>query len=224
MTIQRWRLTFSRTAETANLQPRELTAAWAALIGSIAGDSAERPRLVHAAPLPIGMTADRELSDLLLPQRFTIGTLRDLLRRGMPAGHDLRGLHDVWVGEPSLPSLVVAGDYTVTVAGVDERQRSRVDLEAAVAELLKAPTVSRTRTKGDRTVTDDQRPLILDVRATGSDRLWMRLRIDAILGTGRPEEVVQALGEILGTPLDAQARHRERLWLRDEPGLAPDAI
>src|SRR5437867_4477287 len=196
MTIQRWRLTFARAAETANLPQRELSAAWAALIGSIAGDSVERPRVVHGAPLPVGMTAGHELSDLLLPERWTIGALRDVLRRGMPAGHDLRDLYDVWLGEPSLPSLVVAGDYAVTVAGAEGRQGSTA-LEAGVMELLNAPTVSRTRTKGHRTVIDDQRPLIMDVRAGGSDRLWMRLRIDPVLGTGRPEAVIEALAGIV---------------------------
>jgi hypothetical protein len=44
----------------------------------------------------------------------------------------------------------------------------------------------------------------------------MRLRFDPAAGTGRPEEVVQALAALAGRPLTATRRHRERLWLKGD--------
>jgi hypothetical protein len=166
------------------------------------------------------MTADRELIDVLLTERWTIGPLRNALAGRLPAGHRLVDLHDVWVGEPSLPSLIVAGDYwarispDATAETVDHAQIGRV-----LVSLLAADEVPRTRTKGDRTIVDNLRPLLVDLRAVDAGCLWMRLRIDNALGTGRPDDVVEALATRLGTTLTVQARHRERLWLRDELAL-----
>src|SRR5262245_23711291 len=119
MVVQRWRLTWARTAEAADRAPRELAEAWHRVVDALStrmsgGEAAERPRLIHAAPLPIGMTASAELSDLLLAERWTIAGLRPLLGAALPAGHRLIGLHDVWLGEPSLPGVVLAADYRVT--------------------------------------------------------------------------------------------------------------
>jgi len=224
MPVQRWRLTFARTASAADLTPREQTAAWGAVVAAILADGAargtgpgsvsaapgDRARFIAAAPLPAGMSADRELTDLLLPSRWRLPDLRERLETALPAGHQLVDLHDVWVGEPSLPSQLVAGDYLVTLAG------PAVSLEPSVNELLRAKWVPRHRQKGDSMVTDDQRPLIVDVRVAAPDCLWMRLRFDPALGTGRPEDVVRALGEMANVDLQPTCRHRERLWLRDE--------
>lgn len=48
--------------------------------------------------------------------------------------------------------------------------------------------------------------------------LWMRLRHHPELGTGRPEEVLAALGERLGRDVQVRAMSRERLWLAGELG------
>ena len=51
---------------------------------------------------------------------------------------------------------------------------------------------------------------------TGPDII--RTRFDPVLGTGRPEEVVAALGERIEAPLVVGSSVRERLILADEPG------
>ena len=50
----------------------------------------------------------------------------------------------------------------------------------------------------------------VDVRA--------RTRFDPVRGTGRPEEVVAALGDLAGSPLHVASIVRERLILADELG------
>jgi hypothetical protein len=223
MHVQRWRLTFARASSAADLAPREQAAAWDATLAAAAGDAtgagpADRPRFVPAAPLSTGMSADRELTDLLLARRLRMPDLRETLVDTLPDGHRLVDLHDVWVGEPSLPSQLVAGDYLVGLDG------PTTGLDGTVAALLRASSVPRRRQKGDSVVTDDQRPLIIDVRVVAPDCLWMRLRFDPVLGTGRPEDVIHALGELAGTDLAPVRRHRERLWLRDELAVHGDEL
>jgi hypothetical protein len=65
----------------------------------------------------------------------------------------------------------------------------------------------------------DLRPLVIDVglRDGGPPvTLAIRTRIHPELGTGRPEEVVDALGEMIGAPLAVGRTVRERLVLLDE--------
>ncbi len=219
MPAQRWRLTYARGADTPDLQQREQQAAWAAAIeaAGLRGDAAKGPKLVPAAPIASGLTADAELADLFLPLRWRSVDVRERLGEAMPAGLKLIGLHDVWLGEPSLPGMVTAGDYRVDLAPDEAGAIASDDvLEVGVRAVLASPSIERVRARADRPAVGDLRPLILDVRVLGDGRLWMRLRIDPTLGIGRPEEVVAAIGTSVGRLLATGARHRERLWLRGE--------
>jgi hypothetical protein len=77
----------------------------------------------------------------------------------------------------------------------------------------------RERTKGTSLVAYDLRPLLDDIRVL-DDRppttVRARTRFDPVRGTGRPEEVVAALGDRLGAPLAVSSIVRERLILADE--------
>jgi hypothetical protein len=219
MPVQRWRLNFSRTANAGDSNQREQLAAWdSALEAAGLRDpaAAEVPKLIIAAPIPAGLTADLELADLFLPRRSTAADLRTRLRENMPAGHLLGGLHDVWLGEPALPGLVVAGDYRVEITSPAGPEGAPIDVAGAVATFLAMLTIDRTKTRADRPRSGNLRPLVMDIRCVTDARLWMRLRFDPILGTGRPEEIVQAIGMLAGQPLIAAQRHRERLWLKGE--------
>jgi hypothetical protein len=78
----------------------------------------------------------------------------------------------------------------------------------------------RARAGGDRAY--DLRPLLGDVTVepdgSGGAALAMTTRIDPALGTGRPDDVLAALGERIGRPLEADAIVRERLVLADPRG------
>jgi hypothetical protein len=211
MPIQRFRLTYARGPDAPPLNQRDQQAAWAdalqaAGLSGMGGD--EAARLTPAAPIPIGLTGDAELADLFLPVRRTAADLRALLVAAMPTGHRLVDLHDVWLGEPALPAVVVGADYRVTVA-VDDRPVDQAALAAGVAALLATTTIARPRG-------GNLRPLIEDVRVRSGGVLAMQLRIDPSAGSGRPEEVVAALATLTGLPLELVARHRERLRLRGD--------
>jgi hypothetical protein len=225
---QRWRITFARRPDAPELPPKDQLAAWeASLVVSglpLAGveSNPERPRLVFGAPLPAGVPAEADLVDCFLLERRPIAEVRARLAGSLPAGHALVGLHDVWLGEPSLAGSVIAADYRVELAS---GAPDRTSLAAAAVSLLAAPQVLRTRAKGERAVEYDLRPLVAGVEVGESDAarpptLRIRTRFHAERGVGRPEEVVGALGDLAGAVLLIAAMTRERLWLAEDAGPA----
>jgi hypothetical protein len=239
---QRWRLTIARGGGALGLQHRDVTPVWESLLARVAAaagadafrrgadepgapaDEREsgRPRVVFAAPLPTGLTASAELVDLVLPVgRLPRARLRAIVEPHLPADHVLLDAVDVWIGEQSLPSLVTAAAYTVDVAapqgvGLDT-------IEAATEALLARRTVPRPGRDPARAPAD-LRPLIgslvvepypvSDAGPAAIARLRMVLRIDPALGSGRPEEVVEALGRN-GPALEIVGAHRDGFELRD---------
>lgn len=196
---------------------------WGAILATaglpLAGDGGSRGRVVPAAPLPLGIAGEREIVDVILAERLPVAVVRDAVRAALPAGWSLVDLHDVWLGAPAAPAVVVAAEYRVIVAGPP-----RLALEVAARELLVAAALPRERRREKRTTAYDLRPLLLalEVRAGGSAgvTLWMRLR-HGPEAAGRPEEVVAALGEPpappLDTPPDILAIVREQLVVADDP-------
>ena len=247
MTAQRWRLVLARSADAPDLGPRELLAAWATALeeaGLRDATAVEPSRLVPGAPVPVGLTGDAELADLFMPERRTAADVRARLHDHLPAGYRLVDLHDVWPGEPPLPGLVVAGDYRVDVAARVEAASeagstsdSPADggasaslaapdpaaLRDAVATFLASARIERVRSRPERAGAANLRPLVADIRVVSDHELWMRLRFDSALGTGRPDEVVTALGSLAGQMFVAVRRHRERLWLKGEEPAPPPA-
>jgi hypothetical protein len=94
-------------------------------------------------------------------------------------------------------------------------------MAVAARGLLQARGLPRVRPKGDGSVAYDLRPLLADVSVDGSGGppvVRVRTRIHPELGTGRPEEVIAALGDQLGRPVEVEAIVRERLILADDGG------
>ncbi len=230
---QRWRLFVRRGEAARELAHRDIEALWADGLASagvpvaMTEGARPRPRISFAAPVPVGLTAEREPIDLFLAERLTIADLRDRLLSALPPGHELVELHDVWTGEPSIAGRVIAADYQARVIGLEP-----AELREAMSRLLGAPRLERPSRKGEAGRTYDLRPLIMGLEArpgprpcpvpeaaTGSGPvalLWMRLRHHQEVGTGRPEEVLAALSERLGRELRVRAMSRERVWLAGE--------
>jgi len=225
--VQRWRLTLHRSADAPDLPQRDLQAAWQDGLAAAVRSSAdiEPPRFVPAAPIPAGLTSDGERADVFLAERMTLPQARARFASALPTGYALVDLHDVWLGESPLPGQVEAADYRVELAPVAPgRPPSDDDMDTAIEALLATETLERLRTKPGVSAAGNLRPLILAVRRGDPGWLWMRLRFDPVLGTGRPEEVVAALGRLMGCELSTLRRHRERLWLRGEPRDDPAAV
>jgi radical SAM-linked protein len=254
---QRWRIVFGRDEEARYLSHLDAVRLWerafrrgAIPIASSAGFS-PRPKLVFGAPLPLGMLAEHELADLFLSERLTRADLRARLAEVMPRGYRLIDLADEWVGAPALATQLAAADYRLTLLGAAADR-----LGGAAERLLDAESLPRERRREKKVTRYDLRPLLLELKVSPADDgdggkaalAWMRLRHSQERGSGRPEEVVAALAEVLGmamvpagpapeeesgpgeeTPpaaaageggaLEIAAPVRERLWLAEELGL-----
>lgn len=193
----------------------------------IAGIDAEppRPRVTLGAPLPSGVPGEHELVDLHLTRRETAWRVREVVRGALEEEDTLVDCHDVWLGEAPLPGRITGAAYRLDVQAEpgDPSLVTRL-LEAATA-MLDAPTLPRSRRKGETTVAYDLRTFLVDVTvdAGPGDAATVRcvLRHDPEKGVGRPEEVLGELEDRVGLTLHASGLARERLLLADE--LAPRA-
>ena len=223
---QRWRLTFGRTAAVDGETPagRDYISAWeAALIESrlpVAVTDAGRLRFALGAPLPARTAGLAELADIWLTRRLAAWQVREAIERSLPPGHELVALEDVWLGAPALAGRVAAADYLVTLGG-----EAPADLDAACARLMAADSLVRERAKAGGVKAYDLRPLLIAVEAAdggggtrGPVSVRIRTRIHPELGSGRPEEVIAALGDELGATLEPVATIRERVLLTDDLG------
>ena len=221
---QRWRLVVARDAPLRDESQRDAAETWEAAIREAglplawSEGAKPRPRVSFGAPLPVGMAAGGELIDIVLAERLPIWRVREALHPVVPTGWRLVGLHDVWLGGPSLAGRVAAADYRIVLAdGADASAVAR-----ACGILLAAASLDRRRSKGGEVVRYDLRPLLLDVRVADAGPptvVAARTRFHPELGTGRPEEVVAAIGDAAGVPVAIAATIRERLLLADDPAL-----
>jgi hypothetical protein len=221
---QRWRLVLARAAGAPELAGRELIDVWetalaASTLPLFRPVGRVRGRIAFGAPIPASLEVEGELADILLTEFVPTWKVREGLTDHLPEGWRLVDLFDVWLGSPPLAGQVAAADYRIGITGADGPA-----LAAAAARLLAARELARERQKGGSPVRYDLRPLLADVRVVDDGVpvvLRVRTRFDPVLGTGRPEEVVAALGDAVGTPLAASSLVRERLILAEEQDPAP---
>jgi radical SAM-linked protein len=231
---QRWRVLVARGPAARDVPHRDIAAAWeeglkgAGLPLVLTEGRHPQPRVVFAAPVPVGMLAEREPLDLWLADLRRIHEVRPAVEAAMPIGHRIVDLYDVWIGAPSLPASVVAGDYFVTIrpatASAAPGPHTTIAVAAAACDsMLAATLIARVRSKGGATVGVDIRPHILSLKAaaavTGdgtSLELEMRLLLGGERGVGRPEEVLAELGDRLGVELVADEIVRRRVILADD--------
>ncbi len=148
-----------------------------------------RPKIVFASALPVGVTGQREMMDLILERPIMPLTFAQRLGPHLPPGLEIVSVEEVYHRLPSLPSQVRAAEYRVKVEWGEDRQ----ELEARLAEFLAAETIVRQR----RGKTYDLRPLVeslsVEEATPGGFVLHMRL-CQGQSGTARHDEVLDALG------------------------------
>jgi radical SAM-linked protein len=227
---QRWRIVFRRDPDTSASSDVETAEAWvSALSGSglpiaFSQGKAARARIALAAPLPAGVAGEAELVDVALTERLTRAELKAGLDGNLPSGDRLVDVFDVWLGEPTLASRLAAADYRALL-----HPPSASALTQACTHILARTGLPRSRPKGDGLVEYDLRPLVLGLGVsnhagpTERDRtnvttMRMRLRMVPDAASGRPDEVILALGDELGSPLVVDSIVRERLLTVDELG------
>jgi hypothetical protein len=160
------------------------------------------------------MALEHELADVLLTALVPRWEVRGAIEAVLPGGWRLVDLYDVWLGEPALAGQVAAADYRIELDHGDPTA-----LAAAAERLMAARALPRERAKGPEMVRYDLRPLIADVAIADAGPpivVRARTRFDPVLGTGRPEALVAALGDEAGTPLIVGSIVRERVRLANE--------
>jgi len=170
-----------------------------------------RLRLLFASALAVGFTGRAEMLDLLLEKPMDLADVISRLETQLPAGLSMVSVARIDVGKRPLPSLVRAADYEVTL----QPGRDPTDVQERIDELLSLNEVVRRRRRPDGVREYDLRPLVQGLRMRVGDGptllVFMRLQASP-QGTGRPDEVMDALG------LSEQvlAIDRTRIWLAGE--------
>jgi radical SAM-linked protein len=198
-TLYRYRLTFAEGDAIKYISHLDLVRAWeralrrADVALAYSHGFSPHARLFFANALSVGVTGRAEMVDIVLERPIEPGELAHRLKAQLPLGLALTGVEQVALDLPSLPAQVVAAEYEVCV----ESAESPAELQARLDSLLAASELPRRLQREDKVRDYDLRPLIQALRVLGRREgmyvLGMRLQADGH-GTGRPDEVLSALG------------------------------
>jgi radical SAM-linked protein len=146
-----------------------------------------------AAPLPIGVTSQAELADIFCTEMVSPHFFTAAVSRQLPAGVDILQVYPAALTMPSLQSQVRYADYRIDIG----TQKRLENIKAALSKLLSLKHLLWQHRRDTGTRSYDLRALINDLWLIdwydGSCAIGMRLRCDNS-GSGRPEQVVAALG------------------------------
>ena len=212
--MQRLRLRFSRGEELKYISHLDLMRLWertlrrAGVPMAYSEGFSPHPRISLAVPLPIGVTSEAELMDVVVRKPVPPYLFLQSTKPQLPRGMEVLEAQQVALTSPSLQSLARFVEYRVSVRS----EGTEEDARGAIETTLRARKLPwhHMRDTGPRHY--DLRPLIEELRLEGwrdgVATLGMRLRCDA-QGTGRPEQVTAALG-LTGHP---GLVHRTRIVL-----------
>ncbi len=152
------------------------------------------PRFQFASPLPVGYSSECEVMDIWLDRRMDLGELVREMRSQSPVSLTIREVAEVPLAAPYPQTTLRAAEYRVYV----QSPASVTEVGAAIERLLAQPAIERRRVrKKGQLQSYDLRPLIRGVRHEGVEGNTHRLWIDVQCGpqgSGRPEEIVEAMG------------------------------
>lgn len=195
----RVRITFSKTGALRYIGHLDLHALWeraarrAELPLAYTRAFHPQPKIYLASALPLGFSSCCEVVDLRLTRDVDLANLPGLLQAAMPSGIGILNAEIVDEQGPPLQTLVMAAKYEVTIKGALEVSSPSDVLRASLmqrsTELLARSTLPRER----RGKPYDLRPLIERLDIVSENKIFMRLTAREA-ATGRPEEVLDALG------------------------------
>ncbi len=175
------------------------------------------PKIQLASALPLGFIGRAEVVDVWLVDAVVAGLIpaqgdlldhlyKEILQPAAPPGLVISSVEVVDEHSPALQTQVASAEYEVTLLEPGDRP----GLVKGISALLEASSLSRER----RGKTYDLRPLIESLAllpGDGSGELRLHMRLAAREGaTGRPEEVLDALG----IPFETTRIERTRLILQ----------
>ena len=181
-----------------------------------------QPHIQFASPLGVGFTGVREPIDITFAPPLALPELRARIQAKLPPGVQIHAIEEVPLKTRALQSLLIGADYAIIIyAEPDEIEPQQI--ETAIAHLLAQREAWSERERKGAKYRYNLRPLVFELRYEGYDaaseehRIFLRVQ-QREGATGRPDEVVSALG------LDNFARtlRRERLYTSDN--IADEAI
>ncbi len=213
MKVQRLRITFTRGEAAKYITHLDVMRFWeralrrAGLPVAYSEGFSPHAQIALAAPLPVGTTSDAELMDVFMAERIAPKTLIQQLSPQLPAGIAIVSVEEVGMALPALQADVRFAEYDVDVPASDPG----VDVASAIERFLAAASIPWQHKREDEVKSYDIRVLVeaIDLIARDGDVLRLRVRLkNDSSGSGRPEQVVAALG--LPLPLRI---HRTKLIL-----------
>ncbi|MFZ5898399.1 MAG: TIGR03936 family radical SAM-associated protein [Bacillota bacterium] len=174
-----------------------------------------RPKMVFAAPLPLGFCGGQEYVDVELAGEVDPEQLKESLNRTIPAGLEILKARKVPDVTPALMSILNRARYTACGELPNGVQQEQV--QNAVALLMARGEVYVERKTGKGLKTRDIRPGIRSLQVNVKDRSFT-LIMELAAGSGgtvRPDEVLIALSELMAIPLDAVDIWRTALLSRE---------
>ena len=161
------------------------------------------PKIQLASALPLGFSSRAEIMDMWLTTECEVSRLRNDLQAALPNDIQILDIEPVDDRAPALQTQIIAAEYEATIPNDTSTtireaplwgSASASDLTSRLSAVMDAESLPRER----RGKPYDLRPLIESLEAApaeGSGKRRIRMRLSARAGaTGRPEEVLSALG------------------------------
>lgn len=197
--MQRLRMKFSRREEVKYISHLDITRLWqrafmrAEIPLAYSQGFNPHPQISLAAPLPVGVTSQAELMDILCTRLISPHYFTSAVSRELPGGIEILQVYNVALTLPSLQSQVSFAEYTVSV----ETEKNQEEIESAINQLMSLRELPWQHERDTGVRHYNLRALIDRLWLTsfehGAGTIGMKLRSDSS-GSGRPEQVSAALG------------------------------
>ncbi len=176
-----------------------------------------QPVIQFAAPLGVGITGVREWIDITFSPPVPLDDLAQRVRAKLPPGVILHDLAEVPLKTRAPQELLLGSDYHILLYAAPGEIAAAL-LAERIATFWATTEIWRERERKGEKYEYNLRPLVFELRDEGYDlaaeehRIFLRVQ-QRPGATGRPDEVVDALG------LDDYARtlRRARLYYADQP-------
>ncbi len=171
-----------------------------------------QPKIQLASALALGFSSQAEILDIWIVKDAAWSM--EKLQAAVPEGIIISDMQEVELRSPALQVLVESAEYKVTL--LDEELVSQLDEKLArimdAESILRPKRVKRKKQKRFTSVppTYDLRPLILELKKTSADQVFMRL-IAKEGATGRPDEVLNQMD----IPIEAARVERTALNFKE---------
>ena len=213
--MQRLRIRFCRGQEVKFISHLDIMRLWqralhrARVSLAYSEGFSPHPRMSLAAPLPVGVTSEAELMDIVGTKWVSPHWFTSVVSQQLPPGIEILQVYQIALAMPSLQSQVHYAEYRVEV----ETEKGRRDIESAVTSLLSINHLPWQHQRDTGWRSYDLRALIDDLWLIDWHHpyatIGMRLCCDNT-GSGRPEQVAAALG----FTHHPQSMHRTKLILK----------